>query len=114
KAKVRRAYVIATLEIRNTRSALLPAILAVWEKLRQPATPPNPATVIRWKNKFIGAGRDITAIIDQTQNKGNRSPRFPKEVEELVEKAIDATYLTLERRTVQETFERALNLVIRE
>ncbi|ENO77619.1 Mu transposase C-terminal domain-containing protein [Thauera sp. 63] len=113
-AKVRRAYVMATLSLPNTRHALLPAITEVWEKLREPAAPPNPATVIRWKNKFINAGQDITAIIDHTHKKGNRHARFPKEVEEFVAQAIDVKYMTLERGTIQDTFEHALTLVLRE
>lgn len=113
-AKVRRAYVMATLDIPNTKGVIEPAIREIWEKLGQPAQPPHRATVIRWKNKFIKAGRDITAIIEQTHNKGNRASRYPREVEDLVDKAIDAEYLTLERGTIEDTLEHAMNLVLRE
>lgn len=113
-AKVRRAYVMATLDLPNTRSRLVPTIQETWQKLRQPATPPNAATVIRWKNKFCKAGKDITALIEQNDRKGNTELRYPREIEQFVQQAIKAVYLRQERGTLQDTLDRAITLVLRE
>lgn len=113
-AKIRRSYVLAVLDIPNTRERLAPVIQGVWEKLRKPETAPNPATVIRWKNRFQKAGHSITVLIEQSSKKGNRAPRYPDEVGTIMEKALDAKYLCLERGTIQEALDYATNLVLQE
>lgn len=113
-AKVRRAYVIATLDIPNSRTRLIPVIEETWEKLQQPAKPPNAATVIRWKNKYQQAGNDITVLLEQSERKGNYTSRYPYELENFVQKAIDEKYLRQERGTIQDTLDYAQALVLRE
>ena len=113
-AKIRRAYVMATLDIPNTRNRLTPVIQDTWERLKQPEKAPNAATLIRWKNKFLRAGRDITVLIDRDNRKGNTTSRYPTEVEQFVQQAIDAVYLCLERGTIQDTLDRAITFVLRE
>ena len=114
KAKVRRAYVVATLGLASNRVLLNPIIQQTWKKLQQPKSPPDPATVMRWKAKFRGAGHDITALIEQHERKGNTKPRFPRELEEIVERAIETKYLTQERGTIQDALDKAIADVHRE
>jgi putative transposase len=113
-AKVRRAYVKAILTLPNTRSRIIPAITETWQKLQLPRKLPDPSTVIRWKNKLLRAGEDVTALIEQSDRKGNRRNRYPKEIEEFVQRAIEAVYLHQERGTIQETLDRAKAFVERE
>lgn len=114
RAKVRRAYVMAVLDVPNNRVHLNPIIHKTWEKLHQPARCPDAATVMRWKAKFLAAGRDITALIEQDERKGNVKSRYPREVEEIVEHAIDTKYMTLERPTIQDVLDKAQAAVQKE
>lgn len=113
-AKIRRAYVLATLDLPNSVSRLIPVINETWGKLRNPEKAPHAITVIRWKNNFLKAGRDMTVLIEQNGKKGNSEPRYPKEVENFVQQALDSVYLRQERGTIQDTLERATALVIQE
>lgn len=113
-AKVRRTYVMAALDVPNTHSRLRPIIQKTWERLKEPSRPPNTATVIRWKNKFLEAGRDITVLIDQHSKKGNTASRYPREVEQFVQQAIDVVYMCQERGTIQDTLDCAVALVLSE
>lgn len=108
KAKVRRAYVMAVLDLPADRRRIMPVIRETWEKIHQPDFPPGASSVLRWKRKFLLAGRDITALIEQQDQKGNTNPRYPKEVEEIVERAIEAKYLTQERGSIQDALDKAV------
>lgn len=110
-AKVRRLYVKAVEEIPNTEAVLKPVIQMTWETLRKPETPPHWTTVFRWKNRYLNAGSDLLALVDDTKNKGNRSQRYPTEVIDMVDKAIQERFLRLERHTIQETLDYAISLV---
>jgi putative transposase len=114
RAKIRRAYVMAIIDLPNTHRQIAPVIHETWLKLGQPANAPGTASAIRWKRRFLGAGRDITALMENNARKGNSTPRYPKEVEEFVEQAIDAKYLTRERGTIQDTIDMAIASVLRE
>lgn len=113
-AKIRRAYVIATLDLPNTRSYLIPIIQETWQKLQKPETCPNAATVIRWKNKFLQAGKDITALIEKNDQKGNAKSRYSSELEQFVQQSIEVVYLRKERGTIQDTLDRAIIFTLRE
>jgi putative transposase len=114
RAKVRRAYVMAILEIPSDRRHIIPVIRQTWEKLGRPASPPGASSVLRWKRKFLQAGRDITPLIEQNERKGNAKSRYPEEVEQIVQRAIDTRYLTQERGTIQDTLDKAIVDVKRE
>lgn len=114
RAKVRRAYVMAVMDLPNTHGRIAPVIQETWQKLRQPDKAPATASVIRWKRRFLQAGRDITSLIENDAHKGNRAARYPKEVEAFVEQAVNATYMQLNRGTVQDALDRALADVRRE
>lgn len=113
-AKVRRLYVMAVLELTNTKGAYNPAIQKKWEELQEPKVQPHWTTVYRWKRRYLNAGQDFLALVNDTKAKGNRSERYPTDVIDLVEKAIEDRYLKLERHTIQETLEYAESLVIAE
>lgn len=113
-AKVRRLYIKSVVDIPNTEAAFKPAIQKTWEALQEPETQPHWTTVFRWKNRYLNAGSDILALVEDTKNKGNRASRYPAEVIELVDKAIEDRYLQFERHTVQETLDYAISLVTAE
>lgn len=113
-AKIRRSYVTSILNLPSTRSLIQPIIRAQWEKLKWPETPPHSATVLRWKAKYQSGGRDITVLAEAVDRKGNKKSRYPPEVIEIAEHAVDQIYLTRERKTIQDTLDRAAVRVIRE
>lgn len=113
-AKIRLAYVRAILDLPNTRSKLVAVIQENWQQLGKPQTAPDPATVIRWKTKYIKAGKDIISLIEQYGRKGNREERYPEDITALVQKAIDTVYLVRESHTLQDTLDRAITLVEQE
>jgi len=107
KAKVRRAYVMAVLDLPGHKPKILPIINETWEKLRKPEKPPGLTSVLRWKKRFINAGRDITALIERDDLKGNKKERYPKELTDIVLKAIETKFLTQERGTMQDALDKA-------
>lgn len=110
-AKVRRAYVNAVLDLPSTKALVAPVIEQLWNKLQQPKKKPCASSVLQWKKLYVAAGNDIHALIDNTDKKGNRTSRYPEEVAEFVEKAVEHAYLTRERRSVQDTLHKAMYLV---
>jgi putative transposase len=114
RAKVRRAYVLAIIDLPNNRARLKSVVDEVWKKIRQPARAPNPGTVIRWKGLFLRAGRDIVVLMENHDSKGNHRSRYPDMVEEIVHNAISTKYLTLERGTMRDTLDLAQMLTKRE
>jgi len=114
RAKIRRAYVHAILNLPDTRAVITPMIRETWLKLRNPPRPPSASTVIRWKENYLRAGKDIQALIERHQRKGNSKPRYPQEVVHLTLQAIEDVYLTDERKTLEETLNAAKALVDRE
>lgn len=113
-AKIRRSYVKAVEGIPSSSKLMVVAIRQVWEKLGQPNNPPHAGTVQRWRKKYETAGEDSMALLSQTWKRGNRAPRYPREVEELVQLAIEDVYMTRERRSIQDVLERAQGLIQRE
>lgn len=113
-AKIRRTYVVAVLELPNTRTLMLPVIRETWERLKLPDAAPNPATVIAWKMKYQRSGNDVRALISQTSKKGNKDARYPAEVERITKEAINEIYLCRERGTIQAILDHALAGTLRE
>ncbi|MBU3695430.1 Mu transposase C-terminal domain-containing protein [Dechloromonas sp.] len=113
-AKVRRVYALAAMDIPNTQSAIEAVIQEVWARLQQPAQPPHWTSVYRWKTKLQKSGKDIRALLADEHKKGNRSDRYPQEVIEMAKAAIEARYLTEERRTLQDTLDNCRAAIIRE
>lgn len=116
-AKRRRLYAKAVLNLANTRSVLEPVIREVWGKLSanlpkdKRGAPPGWVSVYRWKRAFLNAGQNFLVLTGDHQKKGNRKARYPSEVDEKLEEAIETRYLTLERRPVEDVLEYARGLV---
>ncbi|MGD0156638.1 MAG: DDE-type integrase/transposase/recombinase [Terracidiphilus sp.] len=113
-AKLRRTYVLAVLDVPNSRKQMEPAINEVWKRLKQPTKPPGWISVYRWKTRFLQSKNDIRVLTDNASNKGNTTNRYPSVVTRFCEEAISAKYLRRERNTIQETFEDALLRVMKE
>ncbi len=113
-AKIRRAYVQAVVNLPNSKPVLSSAIQEVWTKLREPNKAPSPISVYRWKKRYVEAGRDIRSLVSRHANSGNRTKRYPSEVEEAVEKAVAHEYLTEERGKIQDALDSAMVEIIRE
>jgi putative transposase len=112
-AKLRLAYVREVLDIPNTQGRMKEAITAVWKTLRLPSQAPAFGSVYRWKRSYIQAGNDIRALIDRTSKKGNRKPRYRKEVIAMSKESISSIYLRREANTMQATLTDALMKVQR-
>lgn len=107
-AKVRRAYAMAALNLNASKSLLMECIRTTWDKLRQPVTPPHWTTVYRWRKEFKDNGLDIAAVVAKTEGKGNRQPRYERELKDIVEDAVDLVYMTPERKTIQDALDKAV------
>jgi len=113
-AKVRRAYAVEAMNGPSTQSALEDVAKRIWAKVGKPDRCPHWTSVYRWRKSLIGAGRDINGVVAQIDKRGNRTRRFPQPVVDIVEQAIDSEFLTLERKTVQDTLDEAITNVRRE
>lgn len=113
-AMLRRVYVKAVQDLPATRKLFEQALRAVWEKCRQPEMPPHWVTVLRWRSRFISHGSDTHSLVEQYQNKGNRTHRYPELVLQLVEEMIENVYLTRERNSVTRAMEFAIDAVDKE
>jgi len=113
-AKLRRTYVLAVLDVPNSRKQMEPAIKDVWKRVKQPSEPPSWVSVYRWKNHFLQSKNDIRALVDDSSSKGNRTSRYSPVVTSLCEEAISARYLRRERKTIQRTLEDAVLRVMKE
>jgi putative transposase len=72
-AKLRRAYVLAVLDVPNSREQMGQAINDVWRRVKEPTMTPGWVSVYRWKTRFLRAKNDVRALVDNAGNKGNRS-----------------------------------------
>lgn len=108
-AKLRLHYVRAVLDIPNTAQAMERPILDAWNASKQqPKNRPGWVTVYRWKKRYLEAGRDIKALVDNSLRKGNRKDRFPEEVTEICKNAIEERFLCPERGTIQDAHNEAV------
>jgi len=112
--KVKRAYVVAVINLPNTEPAMRDVVLRVWEKLKKPEVAPNWNSVYRWKKRYIAAGSDIRALGVKQKNRGNRKARHPDEIVAFIEKAIDQFYMTREQKTVQDVVDLVQAQITRE
>lgn len=112
-ATVRYEYVMAVKRAALssfTEKSLRPVILATWESIKKPASPPSWSSVNRWRKSFYTAGEDVAPLIDNTRAMGNRSRRLSPRMLELVQQAIQEIYMTREQGTIQDTISRAVSL----
>lgn len=120
KAKIRRMYVKAVEHLPCTAALMKAAIEEVWKKLNKDKSEtevdkaPNWTTVSRWKKKYLTNGKDAFALVDAHHHKGNRNDRYDTEVMHIVSDCIDKIYLQRERKTIEDTTEEAVVMVVRE
>jgi len=84
-----------------TQAAIQPLIESVSKRINDTA-PPGWRTVCRDYRKWIGAGRDIRALILRHADRGRRGTRLIPEVKAISDQAIKELYLTAERKRVPE------------
>jgi putative transposase len=113
-AKIRRTYAMAAMDVPNTPDAIKKVIADTWAVVKTPGKPPHWTTVYRWKTKLQKSGKDIRALMNLDQNRGNRTSRYPKEVVEFANDAIEKHYLTEERKTIQDALDAAVVAVLQE
>ncbi len=113
-AKIRRMYVLAVLEYPSTQSAIVKPIQKIWEQIGTKDRCPSPATVLRWKQRYIESNNDFTALVDQSHKKGNRSSRYCEAVLHIVNRAIDDIYMSLERGNFQDVLDEAIYQIKKE
>jgi putative transposase len=113
-AKSRRAYAKAVDGLPATKALMTPVIQRVWEQLGSVGSRPHFSTVCRWRRKHLENDKSIRQLIDQDHCRGNRNRRYPKEVIDIVLDAVDLLYMTLERKTIQDTLDHAVLTVKRE
>lgn len=113
-ARVRRAYVLAVPECQSTVAQMQPLVSETWNKLKKPSAAPSCITVWRWKARYLRAGGDIKALLPQYHSRGNKKSRHDQLLKDIVQQAIDEAFMTRERRTVQDTLDRAIFLTRRE
>lgn len=109
--KLRRSYALEVGVLPSTSPAFRSTIDELWVKLGQPLFPPHISTVVRWRKKLRICGGDITGLVAKAPRKGNRKRRYDDEVLQIVRKAIDTVYLTRERKTIQDTLDKAILMV---
>jgi putative transposase len=78
-AKLRRTYVMAVLDVPNSRKQMEPAINDVWKRVKQPTKPPGWISVYRWKTRFLQSKNDIRVLTDNASDKGDRTSRYSPE-----------------------------------
>jgi len=113
-AKVRRLYAKAASSVPQSQAELERVLKKVWAEIGKPEHPPHWVSVYRWRKLYVASGKDINGVVAQDHKKGNRTTRYPEEVVEIAERAIDTEYLTLERKTVQDAVDEAQADVIKE
>lgn len=108
KAKLRRLYVLATLNVPNTRKPMEEAIRQQWKELGESHKKPGWVSVWGWKRRYLAANGDFRALIDNHHRKGYRREEYPSQVRAICKQAIETTYLKRERTTIKTTLEDAL------
>jgi putative transposase len=112
--KTRRTYAKAVDGLPATKAQMNPVIQRVWEQLGSVGSMPHFSTVCRWRRKLLENDKSIRKLIDQHQCRGNRNRRYPQEVIDIVQDSIDLCFMTLERKTIQDTLDHAELAVKRE
>lgn len=118
KSIVRYEYVMAVRDAKLrhfTEKTLKPIIDEVYRRQKDRGidikTPPSWSSVNRWRKRFYKAGQDIRALVDQNDKKGNRTQRYPQDLVDIAQRAINDTYLTREKGTIQDTLDVAIAMV---
>lgn len=105
-AKLRRAYVEAVIDKPTSKRHCQAVIEKVWQRLKEPETCPSFQSVARWKRTYIQAQRDIASLMNDVG--GNHTARIDSTITNLVQQSIDEIYMTIQRKTIQDTLDDVL------
>ena len=84
-----------------TRASMEPLIRAVAERIKDDK-PPSWLTLWRSYRQWVGAGRDVRAIILRYGDRGKTGARIAPDVRMVSDQVIDELYMTTERKRVPE------------
>ena len=112
-AKLRRTYVLAVLDVPNSRKRMEPAINEVWRRLKQPSKAPGWVSVYRWKARFLQSKNDIRALVEIHPAKATEQAASAQCHEPLPRSHL-GKYLRRERDTIQQTLEDAMLRIMKE
>lgn len=87
---------------KGDRNVLERVIERVSQEIGDPK-PPCVTTLYTWLRSYVSASQNIGALHPRTDRSGNRDPRLPDEVRDLLDQALDEHYLQENRPTLQET-----------
>lgn len=79
------------------------AVSQVVSQLRRDPHPPCDTSLYNWVRLYTSKGKQVDALINRTDQSGNRTPRLDPEVQELLDRAMDEHYLHESRPTLQKT-----------
>jgi len=96
-------------EVRLSHKQKLELINRVAEEIQDSKPPKSWTTITRWLKSYINSDENINSLVDEHFKKGNRTPRFNIDVEDLIQKAIDH-YLTPKRPTIKKAYKRLATL----
>lgn len=111
KARTKLEFVMRLQKAPITQSILKPQIQEIWQDdtlwkaAKRPKKAPSWSSVANWLRKYRQADRDVRALMDRSQERGNRVPRFSEGVLDLVDDVIETRYLTPERPTYENVLE---------
>ncbi len=107
--RVRRAYVLAVVDVPITQKPMEAAIRKVWEKERKPdpKKPPAWITVYRWKLRYFAFGMDGNVLLDKNGGKRFREEIYGQTILDICEEAIDELYMSSEPGTIEDVLELA-------
>lgn len=101
----RKRYVLASLKLPCSRTSALRAAIDRVRDTESAGRSPSFATVFRWRRDFLTSGRDIRSLVPKTHDRGRRRVALAIEVEDIIEQAIDEHFLTLQRKTINDTWD---------
>jgi putative transposase len=95
--------------VRLTKKQKTELINRVAKEIQDTAPPKSWTSIHRWLKNYIQSDENINSLVDEHFKKGNRTPRFGPEVEDMVQKAIEH-YLTKERPSIKASYKRLTRL----
>jgi len=106
-ARQRLRYVKAVLAagIKTLTPVVLEPIIKKCAALKEnkDAKQPSSSSVKRWVHRFLKRGKDVRALVDDYELRGNHKPRIDSRVRELAIQALDEVYLRDERTSLEDT-----------
>ncbi|MCD5326664.1 Mu transposase C-terminal domain-containing protein [Chromobacterium piscinae] len=109
----RRAYIDALAAqhpVRQTQDMLKELAQRVATRIGD-VSPPSAISIYRWHKSFVTSGHDLRALIPKFHARGGGGQRLQAEQLVLLEKAVDQTFLSLQRKSISSTYEALLSSI---